>query len=116
MAKLVRFQDSRTQCWSRVDLENGDPIYISVFSNGVVVKKSNLGIMGARLYKAELYKAAATAQNLDSQITEYFTPFEMTNIILKALTQVALDSKSVASLTVKLNKAKEEGWTEDILK
>ena len=50
MGKLVRYKDSSSQCWSRVDLENGDPIYIGIARPSVLIKKSNLGILGAVLY------------------------------------------------------------------
>ncbi len=49
MGKLVIYMDDKTHCWSRVDLENGDPVWIIVAQTGVVVKKSRLGLMGATL-------------------------------------------------------------------
>lgn len=117
MGKLIRYLDGKTGCWSRVDLENGDPIWISVAQAGVIVKKSRMGLMGAKLYyETNVYKAAETARVLDAQIREYVTPSEMTNPVLRAFTQAALECKSAAQLSVCLNRALEnEGTSDSIL-
>lgn len=116
MGKLIRYLDGKAGCWSRVDLENGDPIWISVAQTGVIVKKSRVGLMGAKLYsEANVYNAAKTAQSLDAQIGEYVTPSEMTNSVLRAFTQVALECKSAAQLSVRLNKALEGEETSDLI-
>jgi len=47
---LVRFQDNEKFCWSRVDAPSGEPIYISVARNGVLIKNSNLGLLGRKLF------------------------------------------------------------------
>lgn len=105
MGNIVRFADSGKQCWSRVDLENGDPIFISVAQSGVLVKRSNLGFMGAKLYsESNVYKAAATAEALDSQISAYALPANLTNSILRAFTQAALEATSAADLSIRLNR------------
>jgi hypothetical protein len=97
MGKLVRYMDDKTHCWSRVDLENGDPVWISVAQTGVVVKKSRLGLMGAVLYKeSNLYVVAKTAQALDAQVGRYLTPKGLVNLVLRAFTQVALECISAA--------------------
>lgn len=82
---------------------------------GVIVKKSRMGLMGAKLYsETNVYNAAKTAQALDFQISEYATPSEMTNPVLRAFTQVALECKSAAQLSVRLNKALEDEGTSDL--
>ncbi len=115
MGKLVRYMDEgEAGCWSRVDLENGDPVWISVAQTGVVVKKSRLGLMGATLYKeSNLYVVAETAQALDAQSGEYLTPKGMVNLVLRAFTQAALECTSAAQLAARLNKAREQGQTRD---
>jgi len=40
MAKLVKFKDGKVFCWYRVDLDNGEPIWIGVMGQNVIVKKS----------------------------------------------------------------------------
>jgi len=108
MGKILRFKDTRFACWSRVNLDNGDPIYISIARQGILVKGSKLGFAGAILFKERnIYKAAAAAQKLDSEIDEYATPPNMSNAALKAFTQAAIDSKSAAELCIKLNTALE---------
>ncbi len=108
MGKLIRYVDGKSACWSRVNLENGDPIWISVAQAGVIVKKSRIGLLGATLYnETNVYNAAKTAKILDEQIDQYTTPMEMTNLVLRAFTQVALECKSAAELPVRLNRALE---------
>jgi hypothetical protein len=106
MGNMVRFADSDRQRWSRVNLENGDPIWISVAQSGVVVKRSNLGFMGPKLYsESDVYKVAMTAQALDAEIATYTVPTSMTNPILRVFTQVALAANSAAELSIHLNRA-----------
>lgn len=105
MGNIVRFADSGKQCWSRVDLESGEPIFISVAQSGVLVKRSNLGFMGAKLYsESNVYKVAATAQALDLQISISIVPQNLTNPILRAFTQAALEATSAADLSIRLNR------------
>jgi len=116
MGKLIRYSDGKAGCWSRVNLENGDPIWISVAQTGIIVKKSRMGLMGAKLYnETNVYNAAKTAQALDAQISEYVTPSEMRNPVLRVFTQVALECKSAAQLSVRLNKALEDDGSSDLI-
>jgi hypothetical protein len=106
MGRLVRYVDGGGACWSRVDLDNGDPIWISVAQSGVVVKRSRLGLMGAKLYEeSNIYRAAETAQALDAETLLYTTPVGMTNPVLRVFTQASLDSDSAAQLSIRLNRA-----------
>lgn len=106
MGTLVRYADTRGQCWSRVNLASGEPIWISVAESSIVVKRSRLGIMGAKLYlESNVDKAARTAQTLDAEVAEYNTPTEMTNPVLRVFTQAALEAESAAELSIRLNRA-----------
>lgn len=105
MGRLIRYKAS----WSRVDLTNGDPVFISVAQSGVIVKKSRFGFMGSKLYEEiNIYKAAQVAEALNMHFGEYQVPSEMTNPVLRALTQTALQCESAAELSVRLNRALEE--------
>ena len=106
--KLIRYLDGKLGCWSRVSLESGDPIWISIAQTGVIVKKSRLGLMGATLYnETNVSTAAKMAQALDAQVSKYATPAEMTNPVLRAFTQAALECQSAAQLAVRISKAME---------
>jgi len=111
MAKLVKFMDSKFSCWSRVDLDNGDPIWISVSHTGVMVKKSRWGILGEKLYKANAYESNLNASALltiywDEAIKEEYEIINrMKNPLLSAFTLVAMVSKSANNLSVNLNTA-----------
>jgi hypothetical protein len=89
-----------------VDLQSGEPIWISVAQGGVIVRKSRLGLLGTLLYReANVYKVAKTAEVLHSQLGRYTTPVDLNNPVLRAFTQVALDSESASQLSVRLNEA-----------
>lgn len=49
MAHLVRYVDNNVACWCRIDLDNGDPIWISVAKEGVVAKRPGMGLTGKKL-------------------------------------------------------------------
>jgi hypothetical protein len=116
MGKLIKYCDGKAGCWSRVNIENGDPIWISVGQAGVMVKKSRIGLIGAKLYnETNVYNAAKTAQALDAQIRKYLTPSEMTNPVLRAFTQAALECKSAAQLSVRLNRVLENEAASDLI-
>jgi len=102
MARVDRYKDTKTQCWSRVVLDSGEPIYIGIARSSVIVKKINLGIFGAKMYDQSPYIAAKTATILDEHITKYEIPSDMTDIVLMAFTQTALESKSADELKGKL--------------
>lgn len=109
MSKIIRFGDSKYECWSRVNLDNNDPIYISVAQTGIIIKKSNLGIFGSTLYKSpDVITAADLAQKLDANIEKYTTPSGITNPVLKALTQTALDSDTAANFCTKIASARDK--------
>jgi hypothetical protein len=109
MAKLVKFKDGRFVCWSRVDLDNGEPIWISVARSGVLVKKSRGGLFGEKLYKANAYDANRTVVALCTICLQEGIPEEydllnnMTNPLLRAFTLEAMVSESASQLSIKLN-------------
>jgi hypothetical protein len=105
VTKLILYRDTRNQCWARVDLASGEPIYISVARSGIVVKRSSFGLLGAKLYRSNIHRAAMTAQALDAQTRSYLTPDDMTNPALRAFTQAALEARSSAELASRLNEA-----------
>jgi hypothetical protein len=109
MGKLLRYADSNTQCWSRVNLPNGDSIWISVAQSGVLVKRSRLGLLGAKLYhEKNVYRAAMTASALDDEFVAWTTPDEMNNPVLRAFTQAALEAETASQLSIRLNEAYKE--------
>lgn len=110
MAKLVKFLDrGMFGCWSRVDLDNGEPIWISIARTGVLVKKSKWGIMGEKLYSANAYEANRTAVALLAIYIDEGIPEEndllnnMNNPLLHAFTLAAMDSESASQLSIRLN-------------
>jgi len=104
MSKIVRYLDNSYGCWSRVDLSDGTPLFISLAQTGILIKKSRLGILGPKLFKEEIVeRLARMCQTIDSNITNYSTPEGIKNPVLKVFTQVALDSSSPAEFINRLN-------------
>jgi len=108
MAGLHSFQDNRTGCYANIRMDNGDPVYVGVAQTGVVVKKSKIGLFGAKLYvSGTVYEAAETARALDTLFPDYVTPDGMTNPVLRSFTNAALHCSSTAEVTNVINTAVE---------
>ena len=105
ITKLTLYRDTPNQCWARVDLASGEPIYISVARSGIVVKKSRLGLLGTELYRSDTHRAAVTAAAIHAQTRSYLTPADMTSAALRAFTQATLEASSAAQLASRLNGA-----------
>ena len=109
MSEVVRFSDTQFQCWSRVDLDNRDPIHINIAQSGVLIKKSRMGIMGPKLFlERDVGKAGKTAMNIDQSIERYSTPDGMENLVLKVFTQAALNCTTAAELAGMLSSARDQ--------
>ena len=107
MSKLISFVDTKNACWSRVNLDSDEPIWISVSQSGVLVKRSKLGIFGSILFKGvDVIESGDVARNLSEVITEYSLPEDMHNIVLKSFTQSAINSHSSVELCEKIALAK----------
>ena len=105
MTKLHNFKDGANGCFANVRMDNDDPCFISVAQSGVLVKKSKLGILGAKLYEeSNVYTAAKNAERLHAKYPDR-TPTDMTNPVLKAFTNTALNCSSLAELTNVLNES-----------
>jgi hypothetical protein len=101
----VRFIDSARGCWSRVDLLDGSPLYISAAKTGVLVKISRLGVFGPKLFKEEdVDRLARMCETINSQILSYSTPDSMKNPVLRLFTQIALDSASPSDFLSRLDR------------
>jgi hypothetical protein len=106
MAEMQNFSDGKHTCYANVQLDSGDPCYISVAQTGVIVKKSRIGLFGAALYKESVvYKAAMTAKALDHLYPNSRTPPGLNNPVLKAFTNAVLHCSSPTEVTLVLNQA-----------
>ena len=108
MTKLHSYKDSAVGCYANIRMDNGDPCFIGVAQTGVLVKKSKLGWLGAKLYDEKLvYNAAKTAQALAKMYPEKLTPEDMTNPVLDAFTNAVLHCSTLAEATIVINEASE---------
>ena len=108
MSRLDDFVDNpRKACWSRVILDSGEPIWISIAQTGVLIKRSKLGLFGATLFReSEILKCADVGDALHREFDDCTVPDGMTNPALRVFTQAALNSKSTLELCGKLDKAR----------
>jgi hypothetical protein len=111
MGKLIRFQDDDRGCFSRVDFESGEPAFISVAQSGVLVKRSKLGLLGAKLYVAsDIHDCAAISRVLDEQVLRsdslMAVPQGLHSPVLESFTRLALESKSAADFCAAIGEAR----------
>jgi hypothetical protein len=112
MGNIVRFAYNDDVCWSRVDWENGVPVYISIAKNGVLVKKTNPGVFGKKLYgETDIHACVAISRVLDNHILidESFplVPDGLTSPVLVSFTRLALQTNSSEEFCAKINDAKQ---------
>ena len=107
MTELVRFlDDDRKGRWANIRMDNGDPCWIGIAQTGILVKKSKIGLFGAKLYEEkDIYKAAKTAQILSEKYQDDLTPNEMCNPVIKSIVNAILHCSSLAEVTIVLNEA-----------
>jgi hypothetical protein len=106
MPELLNFKDDeRSGCYAHIKMDNGDPCYISIAQTGILVKKSRLGLFGAKLYEEKnVYRAEWVAKALSEIYPEDLTPHEMKNTILKSITNAVLHCNTLVEVTRVLNK------------
>lgn len=103
MTEVLRWRDTRNARWARFIMDNGDPCWLSVAQAGVLVKKSRLGILGAKLYEqGNVYGAGQDAARLAETFPDV-APKGMTNLVLRAFTSAVLHCHSLAEVTRVLN-------------
>lgn len=107
MPELIRFlDDDRKGRWANIRMDNGDPCWIGIAQTGILVKKSKIGLFGAKLYEEKnIYKAAKTAEALSRLYPDDLTPAMMQNPVLKSITNAVLHCNSLAEVTRVLNEA-----------
>ena len=103
--ELLRFMDDDQRGrWANIRMTNGDPCWIGIAQSGILVKKSRIGLFGAKIYdEKDLPKAAAMAQFLEELFDEDLTPPEMWNPVLVAFVNAVLRCDDLASAAVILN-------------
>ena len=98
MSEIVRWKDGMA-CFAVVKLNDNSPIYISVAHNGVIVKRSNLGMFGKTLFKGDPIAVAIKAEGLlalghdKSEL-----PHGMTNPVLMEFVAAVFASDNIEQL------------------
>ncbi len=109
LSTLFSFNDGDHRMASVIQMDNGDPVHISVRDSGVVVRHSRLGLFGAKLYESTSYDdAASNAEIFNRLYCSHLTPPGMDEPVLKAFTKAVLHCSSVAEIMDILNTTDEE--------
>ena len=105
MTKLDRFlDDDRKGRWANLRMDNGDPCWVGIAQAGVLVKKSKIGLFGAKLYEEKnTCKAASTALVLNNLYPRDLTPAEILNPVLKSIVNAILHCNNLDEVTKTLN-------------
>jgi hypothetical protein len=106
--RLKKFlDDGSAECWARVDLDNGEPIWISVRDSAARVMRSNAGAGGPILFEGSAEDSARTAKVLATSLSSNTVPGQLRNAVLRAFTQAALESSSSSDLKARLTRTHE---------
>lgn len=112
MGCLVRYQDDTSGCWSRVNWENGEPAFVSISQEGVLVKRSRLGFLGTKLYvERDIHQCVAMSRVLDEHILNSSSlgliPDGLTGAVLVSFTRLAIETKSASEFCMRLGEARQ---------
>jgi hypothetical protein len=106
LTTIRQFKDDNTGCWATLTLASREPCWISVARSGVIVKRSVLGLFGAKLYaESDVYRAAITAKALVYVLPGRLLPSGFSNPVLSAFTNAALHCVNSAEVSRVLNEA-----------
>mgnify|MGYP001054430869 CR=1 FL=1 len=100
MSKVVAFSHPpKIGHWSRVLMNSGEPCWISIAKDGVLIKKSKIGLFGKIIFKqGPIEEIYAKLGLLDKKFTKDFCPDDMKSLILKSFTNAALCCKNLEEL------------------
>lgn len=87
-------------------MDNRDPCWVSIAQSGVLIKKSKIGLLGAKLFdESNLYKISLAVIRLDASYENDLTPDEMSNPVLKVIVNAILHCSNLGEATRILNEA-----------
>jgi|TARA_Y100000294_G_C8335832_1_gene248611 hypothetical protein len=84
-------------------MDNNDPCWIGVAHTGVLVKKSQIGLFGSKLYDEKITVSSNTAVGLSKRFQTSLTPPDMQHPLLKAFTNAALHCSDIDEVRRVLN-------------
>lgn len=98
MGKLVRHMDSSRGCFARVDFAPGDPLWISIAQNGVLIRRSRLGLFGRRVYgETDTFEAARVARVLATLCPDVSSIEGVHTPMLSAFLAAALSARNLVA-------------------
>lgn len=107
MTRLIRFlDDDPGNHRASIRMDNGTPCWIRIDHTGILVKKSKIGLFGAKLYQEKnIDKVAEIAKILKKQYCDDLTPDDMHNPVLKSIVNAVLHCSDLAHVARVLNEA-----------
>ena len=100
MSKVIGFSHPpKIGHWSKVLMTSGEPCWISIAKEGILIKKSKIGLFGKTVFKKgpieEIYSKLGL---LDKKFNKDLCPEDMKSFILKSFTNAALNCKNLDEL------------------
>ena len=95
--------------WSRVKMDSGEPCWISISQQGVLIKKSRIGLFGKKIIELKpIDEVYAGLSKLEKMFPNKLTPEDMSSFILQYFTNAALNCKNLEELKIALEKVFKE--------
>ena len=77
--------------WARIAMDDATPCYVAIGPRSIVIKKSNAGLIGPRLYEVRnINIIERIIENIMDIFPNDLTPVDMTNPILKPVVNAVL--------------------------
>jgi hypothetical protein len=88
-------------CWSLVEMDTGENCWISIARTGLVIKESRIGFFGRVVFRVDdVDDLARLAVSLSEMQYEDLTPDDMTNPVLKLITNEVLHLGALSDIPV----------------
>ena len=106
MSEVVAFcHPPKVGHWSKVRMNSGEPCWISISRQGVLIKKSKMGFFGKKIADLKpIEEVYARLGTLDKMFPKKLTPDDMNSLILKYFTNAALNCSDLQDFKNKLDK------------
>tara|TARA_R110002049_G_scaffold91473_1_gene227950 strand:- start:2033 stop:2395 length:363 start_codon:yes stop_codon:yes gene_type:complete len=103
MGTLGRYRDTGSMCFANVKLDSGEPCFISVAQEGVIIRRSVTGLFGQIVFRAKsdelLWQMIAQLKDKCGQSFEVEGHPEIITPTLAVLVNIALIAKTTDDLS-----------------
>ena len=107
MGKVIDFcHPPKVGHWCKLKMDNGERCWISISQQGVLIKKSRMGLFGKVIADLKpIDEVYARLSKLEYMFPKKLYPDDMLSLILQEFTNAALNCSSLDELKISLEKA-----------